>query len=138
MGMQILLGAVGISLGFVVASGAVALIIGLGIIPRYAGLTKTADKVLLYENMCMLGAFLGNLAYLYRGELPLGTTGLVLYGICSGIFLGSWIVALGEVVNIFAILIRRLRLKHGLPVIILVMAVAKTLGSLLYFYKGWW
>ena len=50
--------------------------IGLGIIPRYAGITRTADHVEWYENVCMLGVFLGSLACLYDGNLPFGVPGL--------------------------------------------------------------
>ena len=132
---------VGFAGGLVIAGGAVAFIISLGIIPRYAGITRTADKVRLYEDCSMLGAVLGNLLYLYGnfgGGLPLGRPGLVVFGIFSGIFLGSWIIALGEVVNVFSVLIRRLRLTRGLGLIILAIAAGKTLGSLIFFWKGWW
>lgn len=138
MGTQILLGILGFGAGVIIASGGVSLIIGLGIIPRYAGVTRTAEQVLKYETACILGGVLGNLAVLYTGAIPFGSFGLALYGISSGIFLGSWIVALGEVVNTYAILVRRLGLVHGIPLIIAVMALAKTIGSLLFFWKGWW
>ena len=41
---EILLITAGLSLGFFIASGLVALVIGLGIVTRYAGITKTAEK----------------------------------------------------------------------------------------------
>ena len=137
MWQQIAMGLIGLCAGFVIASGAVALAIGLGIIPRYAGVTKTPKYIRWYEDCSMLGTILGTLAYLWDGHLPLGAPGLVLYGIFSGIFLGSWIIALGEVVDIFAILTRRIGLTRGLPWIILTMAVGKTAGSLWFFMKGW-
>lgn len=37
MWQQIIMGIIGLCAGFAIASGAVALVIGLGIIPRYAG-----------------------------------------------------------------------------------------------------
>ena len=40
---EILLITAGLSLGFFIASGLVALVIGLGIVTRYAGITKTAE-----------------------------------------------------------------------------------------------
>lgn len=133
----LLLGLIGLSLGFFVSSGAAALMIGLGIIPRYAGISRTADYVQWYENVCMLGIFLGNLACLYDGHLLIGTAGLALYGLFAGIFLGSWIIALGEVVNVYAITMRRLGIVKGIQYLILSMAAGKILGSLLYFYMGW-
>lgn len=131
------LGFLGICFGIVVASGTAAFIISLGIVPRYAGITRTAQNVRLYEDCSMLGAFLGNVLFLYSGRLPLGNVGLAIYGIFAGVFLGSWIIALGEVVNIFSIMARRIGITKGIGLIIIVMAVGKTLGSLLFFWKGW-
>ena len=136
MWQQVVMGILGVCAGFAVASGAVALVIGLGIIPRYAGVTKTPGQILWYEDCCMLGTVLGTLAYFWAGRIPLGLPGLILYGSFSGIFLGSWVIALGEVVDIFAILARRMGLTRGLPWVILCMAVGKTLASLLFFWRG--
>lgn len=135
---MVLLVVLGVSAGGVISAGAVALIIGLGIIPRYASLTRTAEHVRLYEMTCMIGVFLGNLAFFYQGNLHWGTAGFLVYGLCAGIFLGGWIVALGEVVDIYAIMARRLGITRGIPMIIISMALGKTLGSLLFYYKGWW
>lgn len=137
MWQQILMGGLGLMAGFVIASGVVAFIISIGIVPRYAGITRTADQVRWYEECCILGAVLGNLLYLWNGQLPFGMTGLVLYGLFAGIFLGGWIIALGEVVDIFSILSRRIGLTRGLAIVILCMAAGKTLGSLIYFYQRW-
>ena len=87
MGMQIFLGFLGVCIGMVIASGVVAFIITLGIVPRYAGITRTARQVRLYENCSMLGAFLGNIFFLYQGSFPLGIPGLLVLGKldhCSG------------------------------------------------------
>ena len=59
--------------------------------------------------------------------------GAAFAGLFFGIFLGSWIIALGEVVNAFAIAASHLGLKEGARLIILSIAFGKTLGSLLQF-----
>lgn len=138
MWIQICMGFLGLCFGVIIASGVVAFIISLGIVPRYAGITRTAERIRLYEDSSMLGAIVGNLCFLYNGSLPLGTVGLAVYGIFAGIFLGSWIIALGEVVNIFSILARRIGLTRGVGLVVLMMALGRMLGSLLYFWKGWW
>ena len=135
--VKLWLGFLGICFGIIVASGAAAFVISLGLVPRYAGITRTAQNVRLYEDCSMLGAFLGNVLFLYSGRLSLGNAGLVIYGVFAGVFLGSWIIALGEVVNIFSIMARRIGITKGIGLIIIVMAVGKTLGSLLFFWKGW-
>ena len=134
---QIAVGAIGLAGGMVVASGLAALMIGLGIIPRYAGITHTGDRILLYETCTMLGTIFGNLFYLYRWELPVGTIGLCSVGLLFGIFLGSWVIALGEVVNIFAIMARRVGLTKGIGLVIVSMAAGKIIGSILFFFYGW-
>lgn len=135
--VKLWLGFLGICFGIIVASGAAAFVISLGLVPRYAGITRTAQNVRLYEDCSMLGAFLGNVLFLYSGRLSLGNSGLAIYGVFAGVFLGSWIIALGEVVNIFSIMARRIGITKGIGLIIIVMAVGKTLGSLLFFWKGW-
>lgn len=130
-------GLIGLSLGFFVSSGAAALLIGLGIIPRYAGITRTAHRICWYENCCILGLLTGNFLYLSDIRIPLGSAGLILYGIFSGIFLGSWIIALGEVIDVYAVTMRRLGIIKGIQLLILAMAAGKTAGTLFYFWKGW-
>lgn len=55
--------------------------------------------------------------------------------ITAGLSLGFFI-ALGEVVNLFSILCRRIGLTRGLPFVILCMAAGKIAGSLYYFANG--
>lgn len=110
---ELLTGIVGLCGGMVVATALAAFIIGLGMIPRYAGVTHTGNHLLFYENSLMLGSFLGNLFLLYRIHINLGIWCVALVGIGFGIFLGSWVIALGEVVNVFAIMARRVGLTKG-------------------------
>lgn len=131
---EALLGVVGLCMGMTIASGVVAFIISLGIVPRFAGITRSATRVRLYEDCSMVGAVLGNLLFLYQEAMPLGNAGLAVYGSFSGIFLGSWVVALGEVVNIYAILVRRIGLVKGIGLVILSMALGKVAGSLWFFF----
>lgn len=134
MSAYIIMAVIGLGGGMVAAGGMIALLIGLGITPRYAGITHTADKILLYEDATMLGAIGGNLFQLYGFSLPLGKWGLLVFGLCAGIYLGGWILALAEMVDVFPIIVRRIKLRWGIPLIILTIAIAKTLGSLIHFY----
>lgn len=133
---EILLITADLSLGFFIASGLVALVIGLGIVTRYAGITKTAESLRFYECCCMAGALFGDFFSLgtFSFSLPSWTAGV--FWLFAGIYLGSWIIALGEVVNLFSILCRRIGLTRGLPFVILCMAAGKIAGSLYYFANG--
>ena len=134
MWTQLLMGITGLCGGIIVASGLGALVVGLGIIPRYAGITKTAEHIQWYEDVTVAGAILGNVLYLYHVNLPVGYVGLAVTGLFFGIYLGSWIVALGEVLNLFAIMLRRTGLKGGIGWIIIVMALGKMCGSVVQFW----
>ncbi len=137
MWTQIGMGFLGLCAGGVVASAAVAFLIGLGIIPRYAGITHTADRILLYEDTMMLGALAGNVFYVFHLRIPLGPWGLGAYGLFAGIFLGGWILALAEMADIFPVVARRIKLQHGIPAVVAAIALGKITGALWFFYKGW-
>lgn len=137
MWQQIFLGFLGLCSGAIIASGVAGLLIALSIIPRYAGITHTGEHVLLYEDMALMGIVAGNLSYLFSFPIPLGAPFLIIFGICSGIFLGSWVLALAEIADMFPVFARRIRLTKGLPAIIICIAAGKTIGTLFYYYFGW-
>ena len=56
---QIFLCFTGFCAGVIVAGGVSGLLIGLSIVPRYAGITHTADHIFLYEDMSLLGTISG-------------------------------------------------------------------------------
>lgn len=134
---RIILGIIGFSSGLIVALGLVALILELNIISRYAGVTHTAHHTKLYEKCIMTGTFLGNLLTTYSLRFPGGRwlTGSI--GIFGGIFVGSWIIALTEVLDIFPIISKKVNIKVGVQGLILATAVGKMIFSCLYYYKGW-
>ena len=134
---HILLGLISLSGGLVISFGLVALIIGLNLIPRFAGVTKTAYHIRLYEKCVMAGAVFGNLLTIYEIRLPAWGAFANGIGLFGGIYLGSWIVALTEVIDMFPVLAKKSSIKVGIAVIILSIAIGKSLFSLIYYYKGW-
>lgn len=130
---QLLLGILGFSGGIIVAGGAIALIVGLGIVPRYAGITHTGHRIRLYETCILWGSILGNIGFIYHPIVPFGLVFLPIFGLFSGIFLGGWILALAEVVNVFPIFSRRFQFKKGVVFVILSIAVGKFLGAIYHF-----
>lgn len=137
MFQQIFLGFLGLCSGVIIAGGLTGLLIGLSIVPRYAGITHTADHIMLYEDITVLGTVFGNLFYLFEWKISLGFPFLILYGLFSGIFLGGWIMALAEMADVFPIFSRRIRFRKGLSFTVLCVALGKTIGSLIYYYQGW-
>lgn len=134
---RIVASAAGLGGGFLVAAGVVALLVGLGIITRFAGITHTALHNRLYETAILTGAVFGNLVTIYEIAVPVGRIGLALLGVTAGMYVGAWVMALAEVVKIFPIFSRRIGLTKGLSLVVISIALGKITGSLLHFYMRW-
>lgn len=134
---QVILAVIGLSGGMIVSSGLFAFIVSLGVVSDFADRTHTADKVMLYEDAIALGGILGNVIYLYAPRLPVHSALLAVFGIFAGVFVGCWAMALAEVLNVFPIFVRRVKLIRCLPYVIISIAIGKGLGALLYFVRGW-
>lgn len=134
---QVLLGIIGLSSGIVIAGGLFALIVELGVIADFADRTHTADKILLYEDCAALGGVAGNLVSVFRPQM--GYLGFLLpvFGLLAGIFVGCWAMALAEVLNVFPIFIRRLKILRYTAAFIISMAFGRGLGAFIYLFKRW-
>lgn len=129
------LGALGLICGMAVAGGTFALIVGISVVPRVVFMSKTAKEVMFYENMIMLGGILGNIITVFTDiPIPLGSFGLILFGLGCGIQVGCLVMALAEIMNVFPIIFRRISLKIGMSYVITAMALGKVIGGLWYFY----
>ena len=132
MFQQVLLCFTGFCAGIIVAGGVSGLLIGLSIVPRYAGITHTANHIFLYEDMSLLGTVAGTIVTLFPVRIPLGPFFLAVCGVFFGIFL-----ALAEIAKVFPVFARRLKLTQGLSLVIISIAAGKTFGSLFYYAMGW-
>ena len=131
------LGFVGLCSGVIIAGGITGLLMGLSIVPRYAGITHTADQIFLYEDLTLLGTVAGIVVTLFPIRIPLGPFFLAVCGVFFGIFLGGWILALAEIAKVFPVFARRLKLSQGLSPVIISIAAGKALGSLFYYAMSW-
>ncbi len=134
---QVLLALIGLGAGVGVAGGLFSFIIGLGVISDFADRTHTGDKVLLYEECVALGGILGNLMSVYQFPIPYGAFLVPIFGLVSGIFVGCWSMALAEILNIFPIFIRRVKLLKSIPYIIVSMAFGKGIGAFIFYFNRW-
>ncbi|MCC8065835.1 MAG: stage V sporulation protein AB [Clostridiales bacterium] len=132
---QIVVTIIGFSSGFLVAGGVAALMVGLGIITRFIGISHTAGEILWYEDAILLGTIAGTIVTVFDFGLAIGSWILAVAGIFIGIFVGGWIMALEEVVNIFPIYSRRLGITKGVSWIVIALAAGKIVGNLLYFFR---
>lgn len=131
---ELLMGVTGLCSGLAVAGGLFALIIALGVVADFADRTHTARYILWYEDAVAAGGILGNLMSVYAISLSLGSLGAGVFGIFAGVFVGAWAMALTEIINIIPIFARRLDLRRGLELLVLSMALGRTIGSLLFYY----
>jgi len=131
---QILLGVIGFSCGISVAAGTFAFITMIGIIPRLADRTKTAQHLFFYERMVIWGGTLGNLWGLYEYKLPLTPLFLCLYGLGSGVFVGCLAMALAEMLKALPIMVNRIQLKEGFPILITAIAIGKFAGTIFQYF----
>ena len=137
LGKLLILSLIGLSGGFVVAGGLFGLIVGLGVISDLADRTHTGCNVHLYEDAVALGGIWGNVMHLYSLQVSYAGIWLGIFGLFAGIFSGCWVMALTEVLNVFPIFVRRLKLVKCIACIILGIALGKAAGSLIYFWMGW-
>ena len=124
---------VGVSAGAAASAGVFALITVIGILPRWAGHTRTARHVSLYEWSVISGGTVGNLIFLLQPSLPGKEILEAAAGLFMGIFVGGLIMSLAEVLDVFPILLRRGRIQSGIPWMVLSIGIGKMLGAYLYF-----
>ena len=136
---QLLLGVIGLAAGGTIAAGVYAFLAIIGVFVRLIGKTGTKRRILLYETVIVLGGILGNLMDLFWIRVPMGDVIGLLFlgtgGLCVGVFVGCLIMSLAETLNALPVLSRRLRLKTGLPYVILGIAAGKCAGAVFYFFR---
>lgn len=147
----IVLGFAGLSFGLLAAAGVFTVLVAVGLVPRFAGKTHTADKVFLYEEMVVAGTLVGcflsifsrysQFAAFWQERLPgagaaldfLGNAALAVFGLFCGMFVGCLALAIAEMLDSIPIFARRISFRHGIGLAILSMAAGKLCGSLFYF-----
>ncbi|BCJ96150.1 hypothetical protein acsn021_37190 [Anaerocolumna cellulosilytica] len=129
-----LLAIIGFTGGFVIAAGLVAFITVIGVLTRLAIRTNTASRIMMYEDVVVLGAGIGNIVILFELNLPFGIIGMIIFGGFAGSFVGCLAVALEEVIQVFPIFAQRIKLKFGIPFIVFCLALGKGVGALLHLY----
>ena len=60
---------------------------------------------------------------------------LAVFGIFAGMFVGCFAIAIAEMLDTIPIFTRRIKLGKGMGIVMLFLAVGKTVGALFYFYN---
>lgn len=145
---------IGASYGMLAAAGVFTVFVAVGLVPRFAGKTHTAKKVLLYEEMVVSGTIVGAFASVFpeysqfgafrQRIFPeymalwncIGTVLQILFGLFCGMFIGCLALAIAEMLDSIPVFTRRISFRHGLGLAILGVALGKVCGSLFYFGMG--
>ena len=129
--------------GLGVSAGTFAFILVIGVVPRILQRMKM-NNVILAENVIMSGIIFGNIISLSENpwlyKIAGGLTGhifIMVYGISTGMFVGSIAVALAEILHTFPILLGRFNITSGLKWIVFFMAMGKLAGAMFYFGFGY-
>lgn len=123
----------GFASGVVISGGVFAFIAAIGIVPRMAYKTKTRDYVKLYETAIILGGIIGSTDLFMKYSLPVGDIGAVVTGTAIGIFVGALAMSLAEVLDVMPIFMKRGSFTKGLSAFVLIIALGKCAGALIYF-----
>lgn len=125
---------IGISGGFIVGGGIFAFITMIGTFPRLADRTNTAKHIKGYENAIISGGIIGNMIVIFDIILPIGSVGLVIFGLFSGIYVGCLAMALAESLKVMPVFVERIKLRYGMAFVIFALALGKGIGSLYQFW----
>ncbi len=151
---MIFLAVLGAAYGLLAAAGVFTVLVAVGLVPRFAGKTHTAEKIVLYEETVILGTVFGCAISVFARYCQIGSflkelfpqqTGIImaagnifeaLFGIFAGMFIGCLALAIAEMLDSIPIFARRISFRHGLGFAILGMSAGKICGSLIYFWAG--
>ena len=146
----------GLAGGCVVAGGVFTVFTAVGLIPRFAEQTGSADHILLYENMLILGTLAGLITSVYydtiaapvqnsisHGKVSIGLflpilqyCILSLYGFLTGNYVGCLALSIAEIEDALPIMERRFSMKRGIGIALLALAAGKLAGSLYYYFHA--
>ncbi|MCQ2539383.1 MAG: stage V sporulation protein AB [Acetatifactor sp.] len=154
MWKMIWISVLGASYGLLSAAGVFTALAAVGLVPRFAGRTRTVAYGLKYESMVVLGAVTGCIFSVFdrycqigawgRRQFPgmeeavvaAGILGQICYGFFAGCFVGCLALAIAEMLDSIPILGRRIGFRQGIGIAVFSMACGKLAGALFYFVFG--
>lgn len=121
---------IGFSGGLAVGSGFIAFLSVLGIIPRLTQLSKTEKILPVYGACVIIGSLFGTFLSFANISLKQPLIILIIWGTLHGIFNGMLAAALTEILNVFPLLSKRIRMKQYLLWLLMAFVFGKVFGSL--------
>lgn len=139
-----LLGFAGMSFGVLAAAGVFTVLVAVGLVPRFAGKTHTASYILVYEEFVIWGTICGMLFSIFEALHQISKLLLIhvavaaemVFGFFTGCFVGCLALSIAEMLDSIPIFTRRIRMKWGIGICILFVALGKLVGAVIYFTYG--
>ncbi len=154
---QIFMAICAFSFGSLCSAGVFTVLASVGLIPRFSGKFHVARHILLIEEMVIFGTIAGGVISVFWRKVQLGDVILknqlfgqytsriwnmsgkavcAVFGIFAGMFVGCLALAIAEMLDSIPIFTRRVRFRKGIGIVILLVALGKLGGSLLYFSQA--
>ena len=135
---EIILSVIAFLAGAGVSAGVFAFVLVIGVVPRILRCSRI-ENIILIENVMICGVVAGNISSVLDTAYNLGFANMPkvpVSNICGNIFVGCIAVALAEILHTFPIIYKRMKLRAGLGIIVISMAIGKAMGALYYFLTG--
>lgn len=154
---QIFMAICAFSFGSLCSAGVFTVLASVGLIPRFSGKFHVAKHVLLLEEMVIYGTIVGGVVSVFWRKVQFGDAILknqifgqytaqiwnlsgkvlcVVFGIFAGMFVGCLALAIAEMLDSIPIFTRRVSFRKGIGIVVLLVALGKLCGSLLYFSQA--
>ena len=141
---EIFLSVIAFLAGAGVSAGVFAFVLVIGVVPRILRCSRIIENVMICGvvagNISSVLDTVYNLGFANMPKVPVsnicGNIIIAIFGLCVGIFVGCIAVALAEILHTFPIIYKRMKLRAGLGIIVISMAIGKALGALYYFLTG--
>lgn len=135
---------VGLGAGGTVAGGVFTIFTAVGLVPRFADRTHSADRIIRYETMIIWGCLFGTLFSLFGHIMIeagwslafLGNGFLAIAGLFFGAYVGTLAISIAELLEAIPIMLHRVKLKKGIRLILFSFALGKLMGALFYYMVG--
>lgn len=132
------------SFGLLSAAGVFTSLIAVGLVPRFAGKTHTADYIWWYEELVIVGSICGMLFSVFESLHKISSFFLhhfaleleIVFGFFTGCFVGCLALSIAETLDSIPIFARRIRLEWGVGIAIFFAAMGKAAGAIMYYTYG--
>ena len=121
------------SLGTIISGGIFSFIAMIGVVPRLAQKTRTTQFIKFYEEVIVFSGLWGASTIMFTYNFTLHPIFIVVFFLCSGMFIGAMAVSITEVLDVIPIVARRTKTADALKYFMFAIGLGKGIGTIFYF-----